>query len=238
MPPASGAALYFALDDKRLSEFNLSIHHPLRLPGTRFQSMEAQILKIMKNIFLFLLAALLFQSCCKDHSNIIPGQNFIPDDILHAISDNGQVIYEGYQPVDISGRYLMSPALLVSSNFDDSFSPGHSFSDLIIEFYDVNASTLTCKVKIEEGGEPGVSYDAFISGQGNDFTLYAKIQQDYDDVTALQTEIYSGTIEAGGIRNLQRSLFMVDNKGNPNQDILGNGQGRLAEDGDHFSERF
>jgi hypothetical protein len=192
----------------------------------------------MKNIFFLLSVSFLLHSCCKDHSNIIPGQNFIPDEILSSIQDNGQLIYDGINPPDITGKYLMSPPVLISSNFDDPFSPGHNFADLILEFYDIDFSKLTCKVKIEEGGMPGVSYDSYISGNGNDFTIYAKVVQEYDDIEALQTEIYSGTIEAGGIRNLQRSLFMIDNGGNPNGDIIGNGQGRLAEDEDGFSEKF
>ena len=54
----------------------------------------------------------------------------------------------------------------------------------------------------------------------------------------LQTDVYSGTLEPDGIRNLQRSVFMVDDKGDPNDDYIENGQGRLVKDGDGFSERI
>jgi hypothetical protein len=194
----------------------------------------------MKYLILSLSLAVLFGACCKDHSDIIPGQNFIPEDVLKAIEDNGQVIYKGFNPPDLPGKYLMSPAVLVSSNFPDNASPGDRFVDAIIEFYDYNPSDLTLKVRIEEIGEStGEGFGSFISGNGNNFTVYVKVEtEDTQGHKFLQTDVYSGTLESGGIRDLQRSGFMVDDKGDPNNEYIENGQGRLAEDGDGFSEKI
>ncbi len=85
----------------------------------------------------------------------------------------------------------------------------------------------------------GDGFGSFISGQGNNFTVYVKIDaEDTKGHKLLQTEVYSGTLEQGGIRNLQRSLFMIDDKGDPNGEYIENGQGRLVEDGDGFSEKI
>ena len=193
----------------------------------------------MKYILSSLVIAILLSSCCKDHSDLIPGQNFIPKDILQAIEDNGQVIYNGYTPPALEGKFRMSPSVLVSSNLNDPDFPGHLFVDTEIEFSDFNPSDLTIKVTVKEGPLLGKGFGSFISGEGNNFTVYVKVENvDASGHQLLQTEVYSGTLEPGGIRNLQRSLFMVDDHGDPNNEYIENGHGRLAEDQDGFSEKF
>lgn len=193
----------------------------------------------MKYILSVLTCAILFSACCKDHSDIIPGQNFIPEDILQAIEDNGQAIYNGYTPPALEGKFRMSPSVLVSSNFNDPYAPGHLFVDSEVEFSDFNPNDLTIKVTITEGFLTGEGYGSFISGSGNNFTVYVKVDAvDGSGHRLLQTEVYSGTLEPNGIRNLQRSLFMVDDHGDPNDEYIANGQGRLAEDQDGFSEKI
>jgi len=193
----------------------------------------------MKNTIFFLLLALVLGSCCKEYPELVPGQNFIPDDILKAIEDNGQVIYNGYTPPNLEGKYFISPQVLVNSNFDDPYLPGHVFTNTTIEFSEFNQQDLTIKITITEGNLTGVGYGSFISGQDNNFTVYVKVEaKDSKGHQLLQTEVYSGTLEATGIRNLQRSLFMVDDHGDPNNEYIGNGQGRLAKDSDGFSEKL
>ncbi len=193
----------------------------------------------MKHFISLLILTLLLGACCKDHSEIIPGQNFIPDDVLDAIRANGQIIYDGYNPPALKDKFLMSPSVLVSSNFDDVFAPGHQFVDAIIEFSNFNPNDLTIKVTIEEGTTQGEGIGSFISGVGNNFTVYVKL--DTEDATGhkiVHADVFSGTLETGGIRNLQRSVFMIEDNGDPNNDYIEIGQGRLAEDEDGFSEKI
>ncbi|MCB0520591.1 MAG: hypothetical protein H6577_16150 [Lewinellaceae bacterium] len=194
----------------------------------------------MKYLFPILLLSLMIGSCCKDNSDLIPGQDFIPDDILKDIKANGQIIYDGFDPPMIEGRYLMTPVLLVSSNFNDPLQIGHQFVDACIEFTEFNPNNLTLKANINEGGElDGHGYGGFISGKGDNFTIYIKLEnEDKEGHKVLQADVYSGTLEPGGIRNLQRSVFMIDDHGDPNGDYIENGQGRLAKDGDGFSEKI
>lgn len=187
-----------------------------------------------------LLLAFLENSCCKDHSDIIPGQNFIPADILDQIVENGQVIYEGFNPPVLNGKYLMSVATLVSSNFSDQLSPGDTFVDAIIEFSKFNANSLTLEVAIEEVGVlKGDGFGSFISGEGDNFTIYVRIDsKDTLGHEFLQADVYSGTMDDNGIIDLQRSVFMIDDKGDPNGGYIENGQGRLIIDGDGFSPKI
>lgn len=194
----------------------------------------------MKYLISFLTLIFLLSACCKDHSDIIPGQDFIPDDILKAIEDNGQVIYKGFNPPALEGKYFMSPVVLVSSNFDDPLQPGFQFVDAVIGFLDFNPNKLTIKVTVDEAGiTDGEGYGSFISGEGNNFTVYVKVEsKDTNGHKVIHADVYSGTIEPSGIRNLQRSYFMIDDKGDPNNDYIEIGQGRLAVDQDGFSEQL
>lgn len=192
----------------------------------------------MKNLFVFLTLSFLLASCCKDYSELIPGQDFIPKDVLKAIEDNGQVVYSGYTPPVLQGRFHLSPNVLISSNFDDLFSPGFLFADYFVEFYDFDPNNLTIRVNTEQLDQKGIGYGGFVSGQGNNFTVYVKVEsKDADGHTVLITQVYSGALEANGIRNLQLSVFMVDDRGDPNGEYIENGQGRLFEDSDRFSEK-
>jgi len=193
----------------------------------------------MKNLFGFLLLSFLLASCCKDYADLIPGQDFIPSDVLKAIEDNGQIIYNGYTPPKIEGKYLISPLVLVSSNFDELALPGYLLPDYIVEFYDFDPNNLTIRVNTEHAGNKGIGFGGFVSGQSNDFTVYVKVEStDSYGHKVLITEVYSGTLEAGNIRNLQLSAFMVDDRGDPNGEYIENGQGRLAKDNDGISEKI
>ena len=195
----------------------------------------------MKKFLPLIFLAFLLNSCCKDHSDVIPGQNFIPDDILEEIRNNGQVIHEGFNPPKLKGKYLMSIQTLVSSNFPDAFTPGHTFVDLTLEFLNFNTNSLTLTVKIEEGGQllVGGGKGSFISGEGNDFTIFVENKaKDDSGHELIQAEVYSGTLDANGIINLQRSLFMINDNGDPAGKYIENGQGRLIIDGDGYSEKI
>lgn len=194
----------------------------------------------MNHLFFFLSLSILIGGCCKDHSDIVPGQDFIPDEILEAIEENGQVIYEGFDPPALEGKYLLSPSILQHSNFDDLYVPGHQFFDVIVEFREFNPNDLTIKVSISDGGTiTGEGFGSFVSGDGDNFTVYVKLDlEDSFGHKLLQADVYSGTLEPDGIRNFQRSLFMIDDFGDPSEMYIENGHGRLFEDGDGFSEEI
>ena len=71
-------------------------------------------------------------SCCKEE--MTPPVNPIPPEVLKQIEANGQVLHQGTNPPNINGKYLLSPAVLVRSNFDDDLFVGYTFVDNIITF--------------------------------------------------------------------------------------------------------
>ncbi|MEM9829610.1 MAG: hypothetical protein AAF944_03180 [Bacteroidota bacterium] len=193
----------------------------------------------MKNLAVLFIIVAICTSCYEDHSDLIPGQDFIPEEILEEIKANGQPIFEGLNPPDISGRYQVSPQILVSSNFEDPLDPGFVFANKFIEFRNLDRSTLKLEVDIEEADNEGTGFGSFISGEGNNFTVFVRIDRtDSDDHTLLSAEVISGTLTENGIVNLHNSLFMIEDNGDPNNRYIENGHGRLLRDQDGFSEKI
>lgn len=194
--------------------------------------------KNMRNLLIFLLVTFVASACYEDHSEVIPGQDFIPDDILEKIRENGQPIFEGLNPPDVSGKYRISPLDLISSNFPDNRAP-ERFADEIVEFTAYNEKELTLKVSLEGARSTGEGFGSFISGSGQNFTIYVRIDRTRDNgLSTIETRLYSGTLEENGISNLYTSVFMVNDGGDPENDLIENGQGRLFRDENGFSEKI
>jgi len=162
--------------------------------------------------------------------------NLVPEDTLEKIIGLGMPIHRGDNPPKIEGIYNVSPLILTASNIP-SDPIGNRFKDLHINFYEQNNENLTIKINYQtNGNSSGNGIGSFIVGTGNQFTIFSEI----DDVTNGQenvsVQIYSGTITEQGIEDYYEAIFMVDDKGDKNNVIISNGQGRVAYDSDGISE--
>jgi len=164
--------------------------------------------------------------------------NIIPDDILAKIYDLGIEINGGNNPPNIEGIYLVSPNILVMSNFDDSFQPGYRFADYQYTFSDQNNSkqTVVCNYNGGNGSDldVGSGLGAFITGEGNKFSVFIEVRGTLNGAPYKSVDIYSGEIETGGIRNWQKVLIMTQEAPN----TIKTGQGRLTIDQDRFSGKI
>jgi hypothetical protein len=197
----------------------------------------------MKKNLLFIAAIFFFSitfslsSCKKD--DIKTGlsediQNLVPDSLLQTIKDLGMHVNEGLTPPDIENIYLGSPFELVSSNIDGD-TPGHLFADFRVRFSDQNNDDLTVKVSYTNGSEEGKSLGSFVSGNGNDFSVFVKMTSTSLDTEADLLLIISGTKVTEGIKDLYYSIFMLNNYGNANDYWIENGKGRVIYDSDGIS---
>jgi len=163
-------------------------------------------------------------------------EEIIPYDILEAIKELGLEIHGGINPPQIGGSYLISPVIRVKSNFTDYSS---NFADIYMTFSEQNNTNLTVKVDYTQIGNQATGLGAFIRGEGNKFTVYVPVLwTSTSGYTCDLLEVYSGEIEEGGIRNWQQVLIMKDDHGDPANEWIENGQGRLFKDGNGFSERI
>jgi hypothetical protein len=196
-----------------------------------------------RNVLLFL--AVVFIASCGDYGDYgdYGGtglsqdiQNLIPDSILTVITGLGMPINKGNKPPTLSGTYLASPFILKSSNRPGDFA-GQSFSDYEVRFYNFSISALTLTVDYYNGGEQGSGLGSFVSGSGNNFSVFAELNSTYNNHPAKLVHIISGTLTATGISNLHFANIMINNFGNPDGTWIENGQGRVIYDSDGNSPK-
>jgi len=166
-------------------------------------------------------------------------RDLIPLEIFQEIDFLRMPIYGGNTPPDITGKFLSSPSVLVASNYDDTYAPGYKFQDMTITYYEQNFRRLTVQVQQIQGNNVGNGMRGHIVGKGNNFTVFVVVDVlDEHGCHHKTAYIHSGTMSAEGIRNLHRVIIMIDNGGNPHNNLIGNGKGRLIYDSDGLSERI
>lgn len=162
-------------------------------------------------------------------------KNIVPDNILSIISDLGMPMYTGKTPPQISNFYKLSPNAMKNSNISNDYAVGTTFYPVNFHFYNQDNTTLTIKldyVEIGTNGGTGSGKEAFLSGSGNNFSAFLKVNYTAGGQTCDMITIYSGTITSTGIKDLYYALFMVDDHGDPSNLWIANGQGRVFYDSD------
>ncbi|MEK7719135.1 MAG: hypothetical protein AAB347_05925 [Bacteroidota bacterium] len=162
-------------------------------------------------------------------------KNIVPDNILIIISNLGMPMFAGKTPPQISNFYKLSPNALFNSNVPNDYAKGSTFYPLNFHFYNQNNTLLTINldyVEIGSGGGSGSGKEAFLSGSGNNFSAFLKVNYTASGQTCDMITIYSGTITSTGIKDLYYALFMVDDHGDPGNLWIANGTGRVFYDQD------
>src|SRR4030042_5346743 len=103
-------------------------------------------------------------------------QNFVPDETLEHIIDMGMVINKGTDPPDMEGEYLASPYELVGTTVSGDWWLGTIFADYYFRLYDQDNDDLTIKLDYYNGGEQGSGLGGFISGGGEEFSVFIEVE--------------------------------------------------------------
>jgi hypothetical protein len=200
-----------------------------------------------KSLFLLLafsaIMSLVMLSCTKDLLNSEDEnndlsqdiKNIVPDTTLEKITDLGMPINKGTKPPDLENIYKVSPLTLKNTNIPNDYSIGSNFADYKFKLYDQDNSKLTIKFDYVSGGETGTGLGAFISGSGNDFTVFVKVHSLRGGYPAEVLHIISGTITSNGISNFYFSNYMLEDYGDPENYWMAEGQGRVFYDSDKSS---
>jgi len=183
-------------------------------------------------LLLVIITAAVFNSCNDGLTQDV--HNIIPDDILKNLKDLGLKINGGNKPPNVEGTYLVSPFVLVKSNFDDSWSPGYQISDMEITFYGQDNAKQTIMTDYVNAGQEGKGLGSFITGSGNKFSIFVQSEDTMYDVPFTSIQVYSGEISSAGIKNLQFATMVTV----PNEYTIDRGQGRLFYDSDKLSVRI
>ncbi len=158
---------------------------------------------------------------------------------IAAIESIGLQLNLGSNPPNVEGTFSFEPQLLQASTVPNEANEiGDTFDGLEFTFSNQDNEDLTLDFSASETSTNVVATSSFISGSGNAFTVYLVAEVTLDGHTFESTETYSGVVSDGGILNLQRALFVIDDRGDPNDAIIANDSGRLFIDQDGFSEQL
>lgn len=196
-------------------------------------------------LFLVLFSYFLF-SCDHDDDAMELDENgltkditdLVPQEILDEIIANGLPIYGGGNPPNIEGSFFVSPLILLDSNRPDD-SPGDLFSDTELNFAEQNNQNLAVMVDFISGDQVGTGIGSFIVGEGCQFSVFVEVLvTNLSGAEAQTVKVISGCLDENGISDLFTAIFMIDDNGDPNNEFIENGEGRVFHDEDGFSERL
>lgn len=168
--------------------------------------------------------------------------DLVPAYIIEEMKNLGMPIHGGNKPPSVvlgKGKttYLKTPNILLAST-DENDGIGDKYNDVYFSFEKQNRKTLDVYLTKEQKDSFGKGYGAFIVGEGNTFTIFAKIKLTDEETSAVATmvDVYSGKMGKGGIEDLHTAVFMIDDDGDPDDIWIENGEGRVFYDSDAFSE--
>ncbi len=143
--------------------------------------------------------------------------DIIDEEALDELEDKGMTINKGTDPPDIEGEYLVDDLYIVydSKQPPHYFDPGYAIEDYIYTFYD-QLPDLSLKGAYKVINNPkiyGQGNAAFISGKGDDFTIYLRTESRVTGKPLKLIQIISGTKVPGGIDNFKITLIIMGKEG-------------------------
>ncbi|SHG50969.1 hypothetical protein SAMN05443549_104276 [Flavobacterium fluvii] len=197
----------------------------------------------MKNlnvIILVVLSVVLF-SCSKDDEetkefdgSIKSIENFFSPEVLTAMRNLGFTFNTGANPPIINGSYLITPMISQSSSVPNDVI-GTVYADALLKFSNQLNEKLIVDYESIQGTSTQVGVNSFISGIDNKFSVFLKVNTTLDGNTSVMAIAYSGTLTTNGIENVQYVLIMLDDNGDPKNNLIENNTGRLFVDKDGIS---
>ena len=165
-------------------------------------------------------------------------KDILPEEILEVIDDMDIIMYGGNNPPNVEGTYLISPLALLKSNISTDVI-GRLFADIIIQFYDQDPVNLSIKTRDQHAETTGSGSGSFIVGDGNYFTIVGEdFRMDADgDPYCKLAFVISAELSDEGLKNCEYTIVMVDDFGDPDNQLIDIGQLRQVVDQDGLSER-
>jgi hypothetical protein len=162
--------------------------------------------------------------------------NIVPLYVFNMCKDWNVPVYTGNTPPNLEGTYFISPLILENSNIEDDMI-GDQFLDAYITFSNQNNSTQTVDIEYQEGNSISKGIGHFI-GTGDSFSVFVKsVTSDEHGHLSGSIDVYSGSLSSDGIQDFYESFVMTDDGGDPDDDLIENGEARFFYDSDGISER-
>lgn len=188
----------------------------------------------LRNILLVVLTGFFVSSCKKSdtpntpsNNNIFPTpiSNLAPQSMIDSLRASGSVINSGTTPPIVNGIYLMQTDSCVYDNSAGNYT-GTLFADYKFRFSNQVNSTFTISVdqkNLISGILNSTPVYTYISGSGNDFSIFILRTTSPGGITVEQFNVLSGTITSAGIQNFQNTLYMRSKGNDPGNTIVAAG---------------
>ena len=160
----------------------------------------------------------------------------IPEEIRDEIEEYIP-IYDGMNPPNIEDAYFLSPQILIGSSLSYDYI-GREFSYEYQKYSNQDMANNTIDmVRVQgDGSEWAKGSGAFISGTGNNFTIYFNMEGESAGIWTKEAYIVSGTKTASGIKDLTCGFILTEKGDDPDNILVDVGTFRFFTDQDGMSE--
>ncbi len=163
-------------------------------------------------------------------------ESVIPDEIRQKMEPYIP-IYDGVNPPNVEGCYLLDPMVAVyMEDYDGDLSELQWMGEYInLTNQNKNYNTIDMEELTADGESYSIGQGAIIVGEGNNFSILFNTEGTNSGIYNKTALLLSGTKTTEGIQNLQYAFVMVE-KGDDSEGILmEEGVFRVFKDGDEIS---
>lgn len=171
---------------------------------------------------------------CNDYINDIPYQvnNIITKDLISQFEESGMTIYKGFSPPDITGNYYL--------NSLTNLATGDKYKAYSYQFFN-QKKDFSIELKYASNTSDAAGKGAFISGSGNDFSVFCEMEDNINDngtmVYIKTLNVYSGEISESGIIYYQNGFIVVDKTNDIYNDFMNIGESRIVYEADGLVDK-
>lgn len=161
-------------------------------------------------------------------------EQVVPDDIRQKMEPYIP-IYDGTNPPNVEGCYFIDPYEAVYCE-DNGYAPGERVSSYYIKLTNQSReNTIDMEQCSSNFGSYSIGEGAFISGEGNNFTIFFNMIGTTHGIYTRQATLLSGTKATGGIKNLRYAFVLVEKGDDPENKLMKEGVFRVFQDKDGMS---
>ena len=160
----------------------------------------------------------------------------IPDDIRQKMEPYIP-IYDGVNPPNVEGCYLLDPMVAVyMEDYDGDLSELQWMGEYInLTNQNKNDNTIDMEELTADGESYSIGQGAVIVGEGNNFSILFNTEGTNSGIYNRTALLLSGTKSAEGIQNLQYAFVMVEKGDDPEGILMEEGVFRVFKDRDEIS---
>lgn len=144
-------------------------------------------------------------------------------------------IYNGSTPPNVMGTYLRTPTYMIASSIPGETNNSFNFADLLFKFSNQNFTNNTLDYDSKQGDANSSGKGYFISGSGNNFTVFFNTTGISSGISIKTATVISGTKTSQGILNYRFAFLMLEKGPDPEDKLVDVGTFRVFKDEDELA---